>query len=438
MVLVFRGKVAKLAVAVVAALLVGTLGSLFTSVPDHAAPAAQEPSGLRLAVSVHYTIPTGKGPDGAAYDTKNLDVYVSNGKSNNVTVVSSTTHTHSSIPVGKSPADIVFDADNGNLYVPNTNSSNVSVISNSNKVIANPSLGKDAKPESAYPDPANGDMFVANASSFPKDDVAWLIGNTTNKATKVTLGLGVDETLTYNPSSKELYVVNTDSETLSAIAKNGTVKSIALKGEPEFVAPDPATGDLLVTLLPTTASGNVSVEVLSSADKVLATIKLPNVSSLESELIAYDPFNHDVYLVGFSDSKDVSAAVIISESNTLAATLFLKKGVFAALPFYDPANGDVYFTSATKNITVINETKVVTTLTVAQPVPLLVYDPTLKDMVGAGDVNLTTTSTLYFVSSTDALTHISVGKEGIAFLYNPTDTYVWVLDLGSANLKLVG
>ena len=432
-------RVVKLGGAViVVALLVGTVVASLTLAPTHGSPLTQEPSNLSTAVGVHYTIPVGKSPSGGAYDSKNFDVYVSNSKSNNVTVVSSVTHTHSSLPVGKSPADITFDANNGNLYVPNTNSSNVTIISNGNKVIANPGLAKGAHPESAYVDPADGNVLVTNASSFPKANVAWLIGNSTNKATKITLGLGYSEGVAYNPSSKELYVANGVSDTLSAITTAGTVKTISLSGEPLFLYPDPATGDLLVPIGPTTLTGNVSIEVLGSSDTLVATIKVPGVFAIYSGLSAYDPYNHDVYLVGFSYSKNVSVAVIVSSGNSLAATLFLNKGVSALLSFYDPANGDVYLTGATKNITVLNQTKVVKTVNLAQPVVLLVYDPTLKDMVGAGDVNRTTTSILYFVSTTNTLTSIKVGKEGVAFLYNPKDTFVWVVNLGSNTLQLVG
>ena len=86
----------------------------------------------------------------------------------------------------------------------------------------------------------------------------------------------------------------------------------------------------------------------------------------------------------------------------------------------------------------LNETKLVGTLNTKQPVIYLVYDPTLKDMVGAGDVNLTTKSTIFFVSSTNKVKSLTGGDEGVAFLYNPKDTYVWVLYLGSQDLQLVG
>ena len=436
---VFRSQVVAFAVLIVGAVVAASIVGSIALFPTHSSTPNRGPSDLSLAaISIHYTIPVGTSPDGAAYDSTNFDVYVSNEKSNNVTVVSSVTHTASSITVGKNPADIAFDSTNGNLYVPNTNSSNVSIISNANKVIANPALSKGAEPAIAFVDPANGNVLVTNASSYPKDNVAWLIGSSTNKATAITLGLGFAESVSYNPSSQDLYVANTVSDTLSAISTSGTVTSIPLTGTPGFPTADPATGDLLVPLVPTSLKANASIEVLSSTNTVVTTIKVPGVSDIESPLSAYDPFNHDVYMVGFSYSKNASVAVIVSSSNAVAASLVLKKGISDLFPFYDPANGDVYLTAGTKNVTVLNLTKVVKTLKVAQPVDFMVYDPTLKDMVGAGDVNLTTKSTLYFISSSNGLKSIAVGKDGIAFLYDPKDTYVWVLNLGSADLQLVG
>jgi len=434
----FRSQVVAFAVLVVGAVVAASVVGSVAFAPPHAATPNRAPSDLSLAVSIHDTIPVGKSPSGAAYDSKNFDVYVSNGGSNNVTVVSSVTHTHSSIAVGKDPSNIVFDSTNGNLYVPNTNSSNVSIISNANKVIANPALSKDAKPSAAFVDPANGNVLVLNASSFPKDNVAWLIGSSTNAVTKVTLGLGFAESVSYNPKSKDLYAPNEVSDTLTAISSSGTVTSIPLSGEPAFPTADPATGDLLVPLIPPTLKDNASIEVISSTNTVVTTIKVPGVSDIEGPVPAYDPFNHDVYFVGVSYSKNVTVAVIVSSSNTLAATLDLKKDVSDILAFYDPANGDVYLTGGTKNTTVLNETKILKTLTLSQPVAILVYDPLLKDMVGAGDVSLKTPSTIYFISSSNSLTTLAGGKEGIAFLYNPKDTFVWVLNLGSMNLQLVG
>jgi len=420
---VFRGRVAKLGAVVVVALLTGTVAAVLAAGPSHAPAPRQESAGLSLAVSIHDTIPVGKTPDGGAYDSKNFQVYVSNQKSNNVTVISSITHTHTSIAVGVLP----------------TNSSSVSIISNASKVIATLKLGSGAKPTAAYVDPANADVLIINESSYPKTNVAWLISGQTNKATKITLGLGFAAVVGFNPKSKELYVANDIGHSLSAITATGTVKTIALPGEPFIPTPDPATGDLLVPMLATTLKGGGSIEVLSATDAVVTTIKLPGVYSILAALSAYDPYNHDVYFVGHNITKNDSAVVIITSSNKLAATLFLNKNNLDFLPFYDPANGDVYLGGTSKNITVINQTKVVKTLTVKQPVPYLVYDPSLKDMVGAGDVNVTTNSTLFLISSTNTVSApLTVGKLGIAFLYNPKDKYVWVVNEGSSDLQLVG
>ena len=434
----FRSQVVKVSGTVVVALLIAAVASIIAFGPAHSPSPMQGSSRLSTAVSIHYTIPVGKSPDGAAYDSDNFNVYVSNEKSNNVTVVSSVTHATSSIHVGKGPSNIVFDATNDNLYVPNTNSSNVSIISNANKVIANPTLGKGAQPSAAVVDPANGNVLVLNATSYPKDNVAWLIGSTSNKVTKLTLGLGFAESATYNPSSEDLYALNDASDSLSVISTSGTVTTISLSGEPSFPFADPATGDLLVPVIPTSIKENASIEVLSSANKVVTTIKVPGVNDIENPLPAYDPFNHDVYLLGFNYTENSSVAVIVSSSNTIAGTLTLKKGASYVLAFYDTANGDVYLTGDTKSVTVLNETKVLKTLSLGQPVAIFVYDPTLKDMVGAGDVNLTTKSTIFFVSSTNKVKSLTGGDEGVAFLYNPKDTYVWVLYLGSQDLQLVG
>lgn len=422
-------------VALLVAIAIGTFA--LAVAPARASGAA--PVALPVGVSIHYTIPIGKGVDGGAYDTRNHDVYGSNQKSNNVTVVDSVTHSHSSIPVGKSPYSIVFDPNNGKLYVPNYNSSNVSIIyGGTNKVIANPSLGKGAHPVAVYVIPANGNVVVLNTSSYPSPSVAWIVNGSTNTVKKVGLGKGFQSMAVYDPNSKELYIPNQYADTLSAITTSGTVKTITLPREPNALFADPANHDLLVTLSPSSYRSPGSFVAINSADSIVKTVTVKAVSTIGSVFSAYDPYNHDVYFAAFNFSTNRSYAVIVAPNNSLAGTPALTKGVEAIVCFYDPANGDVFFDGAARDVVVVNQTSVVKTLNTTQPIILFTYDPVLKDMIGAGDTNLTTTSNLYIVTSANSVSSFKVGKDAIAFLYDPTDTYVYVANVGSDTVDLVG
>lgn len=389
--------------------------------------------------SIHHTIALGKESSGAAYDSTNFDIYVANEGSNDVTVINSVTYAHSTISVGKSPTSVTFDPYNGKIYATNTNSSNLTIISGAtNKVVTNPSTGKLSHPLFAIFDPASGGVIVLNSSGTTGGNVGWFVANSTNAVTKLSFGTGPYVSAAYSPASKEVYVTNFLSKSLSAVSSTGSIKKIALAGEPTAVAYDPGTKSLLVELEASTFLKGPRVEFLSSTDAVVKTITVSAVNEFTSGLPGYDPHTGSVYLIGYNVTLNRTDAVVISSAPALSATTFLAVGPGYALATYDPANGNMYVTGDSKSVVVLNLTSVVKRVTTSQPVIDMIYDPALKDMVGAGDVNRTTVSVLYFVSSTNGLTSITVGKLSLAVFYDPKDTYVFVVSLGSDAAEFVG
>src|SRR5208283_338954 len=80
--------------------------------------------------------PMGIGPQGAALDSQNGNLYVAN-YPNSVSVISGTTNqVIATIGVGADPLTVAFDSQNGNLYVTNYESNSVTVINGTtNQVI---------------------------------------------------------------------------------------------------------------------------------------------------------------------------------------------------------------------------------------------------------------------------------------------------------------
>jgi len=107
----------------------------------------------------------GRNPDGAAFDSANGYIYVTNKYSNNVSVINGATNkVIASIGVGSHPYSAAFDSANGYIYVTNQYSDNVSVINGAtNNVIA--SIGVGSHPYSAAFDSANGYIYVTNVGS---------------------------------------------------------------------------------------------------------------------------------------------------------------------------------------------------------------------------------------------------------------------------------
>jgi len=105
-----------------------------------------------------------------------------------------------------------------------------------------------------------------------------------------------------------------------------------------------------------------------------------------------------------------------------------------------PANQEIYFGSPTvDDVRVVSGTSIIKTVKTSQPVPYLVYDPSTTSMFGAGLVEKAPypTSTLYSISSANVASSVKVGKESIAFLYDPTNSLVYVVNLASDTLSLV-
>lgn len=432
------------ATGVIILLCVGNAAAATTSSPSGtlSAPHQGVPQSMPLAsVTIHFTIPLGKLPSGGALDTSNGNVYVSSENSNNVTVVNGSTHAHSSIKVGKSPVNLIYDSSDGDIYVPNLNGASVSIIRGaSEKVVATPSLGKGAHPYLAYADPANGNVIVFNNTTLATKTQAWMIVASTNAVKTLTLGTVLVAEPAYNPATKEVYVADYLSETVSAISPSGTVKTIAVPGFPLSTFYDPPSGVIWVTLPPPSGATAPKLEVITASDTTSGPFPISApIGALSIIQPAYDSINHEAYYVGYNYTTNSSYAIGVIAGPTVNAVVKLGSSAGYLEGFVDPANSDIYFESVTKSIAVLsNSSKLVKTISTKQGVVYLVYDPALKDMIGAGDVNLTTTSLLYVIGSSNKISTLTVGKEGIAFVYDPVDSLVYVANLGSDSLDLVG
>jgi len=426
--------------SILAILLMSTSGAA-ASTFSHSSPAPRTGPALLAAPSlkIQYTIRLGKLPSGGALDTRNGNVFVANEKSNDVTVVNATTHSPSTIKVGTSPSDVVYDPNNGNLYVPNLNSSSVSIINGAtDKVTATVKLGSGAHPATAQVDSANGNVLVFDNVTFPSNTTVWMIKNSTHAVTKLTLGLGLILIATYSPASKDMYVPNYFSSTVTAISPSGALTNISVPAPPISLVYDPA-GKVIVMTLGAVLPSPPSLDWIDAANLVGAATPVPtNVSTFVVGSGLYDPYNGRVYVLGYNVTANQTYAISVAPPAVIAGLTLLGSGSSFFLGFLDPANHDLFYGRLTAdNITVLdNSSKVVKTIPTSQPAPLMIYDASTKQMFAAGEVNLTTVSTLYAITSTFAVSKLKVGKFAIPFVYDPTDTYVYVANLGSDTLDI--
>ena len=101
-------------------------------------------------------------PDFIAYDAGKGEVFVTDERSNNVTVISDSTNSViANIPVGSYPIGLAYDGGKGEVFVTNSGSNTVTVISDAtNAVIANIPVG--SYPIGVTYDPRNAYIYVAN------------------------------------------------------------------------------------------------------------------------------------------------------------------------------------------------------------------------------------------------------------------------------------
>src|SRR3989475_9236183 len=101
-------------------------------------------------------------PDFIAYDAGKGEVFVTDERSNNVTVISDATNAViANIPVGSYPIGLAYDSGRGEVFVANSRSNTVTVISDATKaVIANIPVG--SYPSGVAYDSGNGEMYVSN------------------------------------------------------------------------------------------------------------------------------------------------------------------------------------------------------------------------------------------------------------------------------------
>jgi len=189
-------------------------------------------------------------PDFIAYDAGKGEVFVTDERSNNVTVISDSTNSViANIPVGSYPVGVAYDGRKGEVFVTNEGaiSRNVTIISDATlAVIANVPVGS---PQGAVAyDAAKGEVFVAIGGP---SSVA-VISDATNA---VIANIPVDSTLgssqggmAYDAAKGEVFVANGEPSNVTVIsdATNAVIANIPVGSYPIGVTYDPRNAYIYV------------------------------------------------------------------------------------------------------------------------------------------------------------------------------------------------
>jgi len=255
------------------------------------------------------TIAVGSYPLGIAYDSGFGEIFVANLASGNVSVISDATNTvTATIAVGTSPYTVLYDSAQSTVFVENSGSSNVSVISDAtNTVVATVGTGQYSY-AMAY-DSAMGEVFTA---SYGSGNVSVI--SDANNSLVATIPVGTwPFALAYDAGQGTVFVSNIGSNNVSVISDttNAVAASVGVGSHPFGLAYDSGQGEVFVADY---LSNNVSV-ISDSTNAVVATIP---VGIQPYTGIAYDP-GRGIVLVANYGSNNVS--VISDATNTAVATI---------------------------------------------------------------------------------------------------------------------
>jgi len=154
-----------------------------------------------------------------AYDPHNNTVYVANLGADNVTAFNASTYVKlKTIPVGSEPDSFAVDSKNHTVFVANLGSGNASVINDTtNRVVANPAISSvhlivyDNGTDSIY----NAEYAANSVSAINASSYAALSGSPLRLG---GLGGTYTEGITYDWTNGEVYVTNSDGDSLQAIS----------------------------------------------------------------------------------------------------------------------------------------------------------------------------------------------------------------------------
>jgi YVTN family beta-propeller protein len=371
---------------------------------------------------------SGLDPYGAAFDSTNGDVYVTDAYSDTVSVISGTTNTViATIPVGADPYGAVFDSTNGDIYVTNSGSTYVSVISGSTNTIVAEIPGELGLYGGTF-DTSNGDVYVTDARAFPyvSDDVEVISGAT--NAVVAFIHVGSDPySATFDPTNGDIYVTNSGSHNVSVIsgATNQVVSSVPVGSSPWGVTYDSTTASVYAV---NQGSDNVSV-ISTSTNKVVATVPVGSGPSGA----AFDSTNGEIYV---ANNYGANVTVISGSTNKGVATVSVLNPLGEV---FDPTNGEVYVTNSgqySNKVSAISGT----TNTVLENIPVsgAPLDVALDSTNGDLYVEIANSNFVYAVSgATDrvvATVQVGVGPEAAAFDSANGDVYVCNFDSGNVSV----
>ncbi len=282
-------------------------------------------TGLAKESTTHFTV--GEGPNRAAYDPVDHDLYVPETNASQVQVFSPTNTLVGTVSIaGSHPGAAAFDPQDDYVYVTDESLDHIYLISGTtlkhtikNKVI-------DGAYGLAY-DPGDGVMVVANSNEA---NTLWISGTTIIAA--ISVGLDPFD-VAYDPYWSEVLVTNYVSGTVTCFSAvtGDLVGTVAVGTGPTGIAFDPSTEyDYVENFL----TGNVSVINGFNGGCTLDT----TISGFDyPDGVTFDQASLQMYITNVGNGK-----VSVVTSTSIVKNYTTSKNADPVDATYDAYNDDVY------------------------------------------------------------------------------------------------
>jgi DNA-binding beta-propeller fold protein YncE len=281
-------------------------------------------------------------PASMIYDPANHDIYVANGFSDAIAVISGDSLV-ANIPTVSSMDFLSYVPSNGDVYATNGGgdcngqTSTVSVLSGTQITgTVNVSVGSGLI---AY-DAANNDTYVASGCNDNVDDLALI--NSANQVASTISVCTVNNTpssMVYNPSNEYMYVAcgnPTADGTLDILSGTTVIANLTIGNDAHYLTYDPSNNDVFIANENTGLGGATNVDatlMVVHGTSIVANVTLAgSIRGIQG--IAYDSANQEVYVASHSAS-----ALFVFQGTTLASTIKMNDPLSIA---FDSASNALY------------------------------------------------------------------------------------------------
>ena len=394
------------------------------------------------------SIPVGKLPRDLALDGATGSLFVTEGDSNNVVVINTTTDSvDTSLPMGPygtQPMGIVMDAANGNLYATDEGANNLRIIYGANQTLG-VRIPLHSQPKDVAIDSVRDRVYVSDGSDGSGvggggADLLTVINGSTNLMNEsyglsiVPYGLVVDSITGHVFATNNLCSSNCVPGNVTVLDETtgSVLGSVPVGYEPVAVALNPATGFAYVA---NSGGSNVSIFNFTSASVVGSA----SVGT-EPAWIAVDPVHEHVYVTNkFSNSLSVIDGVTNSVIGSVPV------GIDPIGVAVDSANGLTYVADnncnslpcGPGNVTVLNSSTdvVVGSIRTGTAPVAVVMDSANGDIyvTNSGSNNVTVIN-----GTTNAVMgSIQVGSDPTAGAMNLANGYLYITNEGSGTVSVI-